>query len=104
MFVYTDSIYVILYAEKCLCQTLCDFVKGMLTCLDRFNNNMHVHVFIFGQAHGKGSAHREQHRDGLVEEGFWRLGPWSAFRLGSKEAGSACVHMWGIADPTTQVS
>lgn len=49
------------------------FVRSVLTCLERFNNSTHVCVFIFRQAHGKGSAHTEQHQDVLAEEGFWRL-------------------------------
>lgn len=61
-----------------MCQTPCDFVKGVLTCLDRFNNSMHVCVFIFRQAQGKGSAHGERHGDGLagggVVSGAWQLG------------------------------
>lgn len=65
---------------------------------------MHVRVFIFRQAHGKGSARREQHRDGLAGEGFWRFGAWSAFHVGSNKAGSAHVHAWGIADPASRVS
>lgn len=64
-------------------------MKGVLTCLDRSNNSMHVRVFIFSQAPGKGLARREQRQDGLSGEAFWRFAAWSAFCVGSDEAASA---------------
>lgn len=47
---------------------------------------MHVCVFIFRQAQGKGSAHRERHGDGLARGGGGNSGAW---QLGLPFTGAA---------------
>ena len=74
-------------------------MKGVLTCLDRFSNSMPVSVFIFRRAHGKGSAHRERHGDGLAGglEASGGLGLGLPFTW-------AMSVQWDVADPASQVS